>query len=73
MVEFPKFDKVLKEIRRDVKKFRAQIRTEEVGLVTESGDGIAHVTGLPHAMAGEMIKFSAPAAKLFLYTLYYLL
>jgi len=58
MVDFPKFDKVIKEIIRDVKQFKAEVRAEEVGLVTESGDGIAHVTGLPHAMIGEMIKFS---------------
>lgn len=58
MVEFPNFKKVLEEIRRDIDQFKAEIKAEEIGLVTESGDGIAHVTGLPHAMAGEMIKFS---------------
>ena len=30
---------------------------EEVGRVTSSGDGIAHVEGLPHAMANELLRF----------------
>ncbi|MDO5630117.1 MAG: F0F1 ATP synthase subunit alpha, partial [Mobilicoccus sp.] len=30
---------------------------EEVGRVTDAGDGIAHVEGLPSAMANELLKF----------------
>src|SRR5436305_5666136 len=30
---------------------------EEVGTVTECGDGIAHVEGLPSAMANELLEF----------------
>ena len=30
---------------------------EEVGTVTETGDGIAHVSGLPGAMANELLEF----------------
>src|SRR6188508_3818336 len=30
---------------------------EEVGVVAEAGDGIARVTGLPSAMANELLKF----------------
>src|SRR6201991_4985705 len=30
---------------------------EEVGVVTECGDGIAHVEGLPSAMANELLEF----------------
>ena len=59
MVDFPNFDKVIQEIKENIKDYKAELRAEEVGLVTESGDGIAHVTGLPHAMASEMIKFSS--------------
>jgi F-type H+-transporting ATPase subunit alpha len=58
MVEFKHFQKIIKEIRKDIKQFKPEIRAEEVGLVVESGDGIAHVTGLPQAMADEMIEFS---------------
>ena len=32
--------------------------TEEVGHVTETADGIAHVEGLPGAMANELLRFS---------------
>ncbi|MBU1026370.1 MAG: F0F1 ATP synthase subunit alpha [Candidatus Margulisbacteria bacterium] len=52
-------EEILAEIKRDISKLKVNIKAEEVGVVTESGDGIAHVTGLPHAMAGEMIKFSS--------------
>lgn len=31
---------------------------EEIGYVTSSGDGIAHVEGLPSAMANELLEFS---------------
>ena len=31
---------------------------EEIGYVTNSGDGIAHVVGLPSAMANELLEFS---------------
>src|SRR5882762_11410156 len=30
---------------------------EEVGTVVDSGDGIAHVEGLPSAMANELLEF----------------
>lgn len=35
----------------------AAAATEEVGYVTESADGIAHVEGLPGAMANELLRF----------------
>ncbi|PIS31072.1 F0F1 ATP synthase subunit alpha [Candidatus Saganbacteria bacterium CG08_land_8_20_14_0_20_45_16] len=59
MVDFPNFKAVLEEIREDARSFRSQVQPEEVGVVTESGDGIAHVTGLPHAMMGETLHFSS--------------
>ncbi|MBI5399965.1 F0F1 ATP synthase subunit alpha [Candidatus Saganbacteria bacterium] len=49
----------MKEIKKDAADFKPEIRAEEFGLVTESGDGIAHVTGLPNAMIGEMLIFSS--------------
>ncbi|MDR2931223.1 MAG: F0F1 ATP synthase subunit alpha [Propionibacteriaceae bacterium] len=36
----------------------AAATTEEVGYVTTSGDGIAHVIGLPSTMANELVEFS---------------
>jgi F-type H+/Na+-transporting ATPase subunit alpha len=35
----------------------AATATEEVGVVAEAGDGIAHVEGLPSAMANELLEF----------------
>ncbi|WP_132993838.1 F0F1 ATP synthase subunit alpha [Gordonia zhaorongruii] len=35
----------------------SQATREEVGIVTDTGDGIAHVSGLPGAMANELLEF----------------
>lgn len=35
----------------------AKVASDEVGHVTETADGIAHVEGLPGAMANELLKF----------------
>jgi F-type H+-transporting ATPase subunit alpha len=44
-------------LRRYVTDFRPTIEREEVGRVEEVGDGIARVSGLPRAMANEMLEF----------------
>ena len=36
----------------------AATKTEEIGYVTSSGDGIARVEGLPSAMANELLEFA---------------
>ncbi|MDR0783388.1 MAG: F0F1 ATP synthase subunit alpha, partial [Propionibacteriaceae bacterium] len=42
-----------------IKEFSvARAASEEIGYVADSGDGIAHVTGLPSAMANELLEFS---------------
>jgi F-type H+-transporting ATPase subunit alpha len=38
--------------------------TEEVGRVTEAGDGIARVEGLPGVMANELVRFGDEAGTL---------
>ncbi|MFT4189626.1 MAG: F0F1 ATP synthase subunit alpha [Aeromicrobium sp.] len=50
------------EIRDALQKFVADYTpsaasTEEVGVVADAGDGIAHVEGLPSAMANELLEF----------------
>jgi F-type H+-transporting ATPase subunit alpha len=50
------------EIRDALKKFVEQYEPEgaakeEIGIVAEAGDGIAHVEGLPSAMANELLEF----------------
>ncbi|MDR0847467.1 MAG: F0F1 ATP synthase subunit alpha [Propionibacteriaceae bacterium] len=58
-------DKVIKadDIRRALDTYIQdfQVATssgEEIGYVTSSGDGIAHVEGLPSAMANELLEFA---------------
>ena len=50
------------EIRDALQQFVADYspsasKTEEVGIVSDAGDGIAHVEGLPSAMANELLEF----------------
>ena len=50
------------EIRDALQKYVADYKPaaaskEEVGTVAEAGDGIARVTGLPSAMANELLEF----------------
>jgi F-type H+-transporting ATPase subunit alpha len=50
------------EIRDALQKFVTDYKpsaasTEEVGHVADAGDGIAHVEGLPSAMANELLEF----------------
>ncbi len=44
-------------IERYVSEYTPEISREEVGVVADASDGIAHVEGLPSAMANEMLKF----------------
>jgi F-type H+-transporting ATPase subunit alpha len=44
-------------LRRHVTDFKPTMEREEVGRVEEVGDGIARVSGLPRAMANEMLQF----------------
>lgn len=36
----------------------SEVATEEIGHVTETADGIAHIEGLPGTMANELLRFS---------------
>src|SRR5579872_6792337 len=50
------------EIRDALKQFVEEYQPEgaskeEIGIVAEAGDGIAHVEGLPSAMANELLEF----------------
>ncbi|HJR46180.1 MAG TPA: F0F1 ATP synthase subunit alpha, partial [Actinomycetota bacterium] len=44
-------------LQRYVTDFKPSVEKEEVGRVSEVGDGIARVAGLPGAMANEMLEF----------------
>ncbi len=51
-------DEIKDALARFVEQYEpAGAATEEVGIVTECGDGIARVEGLPSAMANELLEF----------------
>jgi F-type H+-transporting ATPase subunit alpha len=45
-------------IERYVSSYTPEISREEVGVVTDTGDGIAHVEGLPSTMTNELLEFT---------------
>ncbi|PYE12646.1 ATP synthase F1 subcomplex alpha subunit [Williamsia limnetica] len=50
-------DEIKGAIEQYVSSFEADASREEVGIVTDTADGIAHVSGLPGAMANELLEF----------------
>ncbi|MDQ3661841.1 MAG: F0F1 ATP synthase subunit alpha [Actinomycetota bacterium] len=50
-------DEISSALRRHISDFTPRLAKEEVGRVEEVGDGIARVSGLPTAMANEMLEF----------------
>ncbi len=50
-------DEIAAALKKHVESFRPTVTREEVGRVTEAGDGIARVEGLPSAMGSELLEF----------------
>ena len=50
-------DEIRDALRKYVESYKPDVTKEEVGRVTETGDGIAQVEGLPSAMANELLEF----------------
>ena len=50
-------DEIRSALERYVSSYTPEISREEVGTVADAGDGIAHVEGLPSAMANELLEF----------------
>jgi F-type H+-transporting ATPase subunit alpha len=48
---------IAEALRRNVESWTPSVERGEVGRVIEAGDGIARVSGLPHAMANELLEF----------------
>src|SRR5256886_1568088 len=51
-------DEIRGALERFVSSYTPEISREEVGVVTEAGDGIAKVEGLPSTMASELLEFA---------------
>ncbi len=49
---------IAEALRRNVESWSPSVEREEIGRVIETGDGIARVSGLPRAMANELLEFS---------------
>ncbi len=50
-------ESIAEALRRNVENWKPSVAREEVGHVLETGDGIARVQGLPHAMSNELLEF----------------
>lgn len=50
-------DEIKGAIEQYVSSFEAEASRDEVGVITDTSDGIAHVGGLPSAMANELLEF----------------
>ena len=50
-------DDIAAALKKHVESFRPSVTREEVGRVTETGDGIARVEGMPSTMALELLEF----------------
>ncbi len=50
-------DEITSIIQREIKDFRSEVGSVEVGRVLEVGDGIARVYGLSGVMSGEVVEF----------------
>ncbi|MFC9440158.1 F0F1 ATP synthase subunit alpha [Nocardia sp. NPDC057030] len=50
-------DEIRSAIESYTQSYTPETSIEEVGVVTDTSDGIAHVSGLPSAMANELLEF----------------
>ena len=50
---------ILRTLRENLAQINAAVDEQEASVVTEVGDGIAHVAGLKSAMAGELLQFTS--------------
>src|SRR6266513_1443360 len=50
-------DEIRGALERYVSSYTPEISREEVGVVADASDGIAHVEGLPSTMANELLEF----------------
>ena len=50
-------DEIRSAIESYTESYTPEASREEVGLVTDTADGIAHVSGLPSAMSNELLEF----------------
>ena len=52
-------DVIMRALREQLSQINATVDEQEASVVTEVGDGIAHISGLKSAMAGELLQFTS--------------
>jgi F-type H+-transporting ATPase subunit alpha len=50
-------DEIAGVLRRHLEGFRPELEKQQVGRITEVGDGIAHISGLPNTAVNELLEF----------------
>ncbi len=50
-------DEITAVLARHVSELTTEVGAEQVGRISEVGDGIAHISGLPHASVNELLEF----------------
>ncbi len=61
MTEQISSEKIMGALRKHLAEINATVDHQESSVVTEVGDGIAHVSGLKTAMSGELLQFISSA------------
>ncbi|ERL09304.1 ATP synthase F1, alpha subunit [Olsenella profusa F0195] len=51
--------RIMSTLQRELASIRSTVDRQEASVVTEVGDGIAHISGLKSAMAGELLEFTS--------------
>src|SRR5438477_300231 len=49
-------DEIAGVLRRHLEGFRPELEKQQVGRITEVGDGIAHISGLPNTAVNELLQ-----------------
>src|SRR3712207_8170368 len=52
-------DEISSAIQKYVNEYSQDVSREEVGIVTEAGDGIARDEGMPSVMTNELLEFES--------------
>ena len=52
-------DFIIKQLKKQIKGFKAEVSAEKVGRVVKIGDGVAIVAGLSDVMLGEMLEIGS--------------
>src|SRR5256714_12360057 len=50
-------DEITDVLRRHLEGFRPEVEKQQVGRITEVGDGIARISGLPNTAVNELLEF----------------